>query len=94
MRPNSIKWLYEADLIINLSHQEGIVITKDRHGSFPKKVTTKEVVELCVTLLSKHIFKNKFDVFKAVLEDDLITAIEEVLKFYKNEKKEILKKGV
>jgi len=82
MRPNSIKWLHDADLIINLSHQEGIVITKDRYGSYPNEVTMKDIVELCATLLSKQLFKDKFNVFKSVFEDDLIIAIEKVLKFY------------
>ena len=89
-RPNSAEWLHKADLIISLS-QDGIIITKDRYRSWPKTVSMKDVVEVCATLLSRHLFKNKFEVFKSVLEDDLIEAIGKVLKFYINEKEEILK---
>jgi len=76
--------VYRADFIINISHQGEVIIVKNRYGPQSQNgiPTTREVVELCVTLLSKHLFKNKFNVFKAVFEKDLVTAIEGVLGFH------------
>ena len=76
--------VYRADFIINISHQGEVIIVKNRYGPQPQKgiPTTKEVVELCITLLSQHLFKNKFNVFKAVFEKDLETVIEKVLRFH------------
>jgi len=75
---------YRSDLLINISHQGEVIIVKNRYGPQPQNgiPTTKEIVELCVTLLSKHLFKNKFNVFKAVFEKDLMTSIERVLGFH------------
>lgn len=76
--------VYRADFIINISHQGEVIIVKNRYGPQPQKgiPTTKEIVELCVTLLSKHLFRNKFNVFSDVFEKDLMTAIEGVLRFH------------
>ena len=60
---------------------EGIIMHRERYGQ-TEKVTTLELTELCITLFSEHFYKDKFNVFKSVFEDDLKDAIEKVLRFY------------
>ncbi len=81
---DSVELEHRAGLIITTSQQGEVVIEKNRYGPCPErgKTTTGDLSEICVNLISKHLFKNNFNVFKAVFEDDLRAAIEEVLRFH------------
>ena len=60
---------------------EGIFLHRERYGQ-EGIATTTDLTELCITLFSEHFYKDRFNVFKSVFEDDLRAAIEEVLRFH------------
>lgn len=81
--PNLLEQQHRADLIISSTRQGEVIIEKNRYGYCPiGKATLEDLSKICVTLLSNHLFRKNFNMFKAVFEDDLRIAIEEVLKFH------------
>jgi len=60
---------------------EGIILYRERYGQ-NGIATSSDLTELCITLFSEHLYKDKFNMFKSVFEDNLKTAIEKVLRFY------------
>ena len=75
--------MHKSNIVLNISDEtiEGI---KDRyeHCDPYGTLTTDILVDLFTSLLSNRLFKNNFNVFKHVFEEELKTEIEKVLRFY------------
>lgn len=73
------KAIHEASYIINVD-QDGINFVKNRFGK-SGRMSKEELVEFCVTVLSKDQFRNR-NIFRKVFEDDLRKAIKGVVNFH------------
>lgn len=71
--------VHGASYII-VADQDGINFVKNRFGK-SGRMSKEELVEFCVTILSKDQFRNR-NIFRKVFEDDLRKAIKGVVNFH------------
>lgn len=73
--------MYQASIVISLAREGKIEIIKNRWGP-PKTedVSTEEVIDIITTILAKHLFCDRMDIFQEGLKQQLIEVINKTIK--------------